>query len=63
MGQSEIGINVDLDPNTPWWETLVKILAVVIVGIGIITFFILNPRLVNCNMDCYKNSRNNPCYY
>lgn len=36
MGQSEIGIDVDLDPDSPWWETLLKVLAVIAVGVAII---------------------------
>ena len=40
MGQSEIGIDVDLDPDTPWWQTLLKVLAVVAAGVAIIAIII-----------------------
>lgn len=46
MGQSEIGINVDLDPDTPWWQTALKILAAVAVGIAIIALCIAFPGVM-----------------
>lgn len=46
MGQSEVGINVDLDPETPWWQTLLKILAAVAVGIAAIALFIFAPGVL-----------------
>lgn len=41
MGQSEIGINIDLD-NT-WWEKILGIVAAIVVGIAIIALFIAAP--------------------
>lgn len=49
MGQSEIGIDIDLDPDTPWWETLLKILAVVAAGIAIIALILTLPRVSPCS--------------
>ena len=43
MGQSEVGIHIDLDPDTPWYETFLKILAAAVVAIGIIALFIFAP--------------------
>lgn len=40
MGQSEIGIDVDLDPDTPWWQTLLKVLAVIVAGVAIIALIV-----------------------
>ncbi len=35
MGQSEIGISVDLDPGGDWWKLLVGVLAVIVAGVAI----------------------------
>lgn len=46
MGQSETGIQVDLDPETDWWDVLVKVLAAVAVGIAAIALFIFAPGVL-----------------
>lgn len=40
MGQSEIGIDVDLDPDTPWWQTLLTILAVIAVAVAVVALVV-----------------------
>lgn len=46
MGQSETGIQIDLDPETDWWDVLVKVLAAVAVGIAAIALFIFAPGVL-----------------
>lgn len=40
MGQSEIGIDVDLDPDTPWWQTLLKVLLVVAAAVAVVALIV-----------------------
>lgn len=41
MGQSEIGINVDLEKA--WWENITAIVVAIIAGIAIVALFIFAP--------------------
>lgn len=40
MGQSEIGIDVDLDPDAPWWQTLLKVLLVVAAAVAAVALLV-----------------------
>ena len=40
MGQSEIGIDVDLDPDNPWWQTLLKVLLVIAAAVAVVALIV-----------------------
>lgn len=45
MGQSMSGINVDLEPDTPLLERILKIIGAVVVGIATVALIIAVPRI------------------
>lgn len=57
MGQSEIGISVDLDPGGNWWKLLVGVLAVIVAGVAIFALVSLVPGRNRCNTSSSKSSR------
>ena len=55
MGQSESGVNVDLDPDSPWYVTLFKVLGAIAVGIAAIALVIAVPRTRCSTSYSYKS--------
>lgn len=63
LEQSEIGIDVDLDPESEWWQTLLKVLAVIAVCVGAIIAILAVPRNSSTNnKSCYDDGEIFNCY-